>query len=113
MSDKKTSGVKKDISLKEFEAGLAPETPKMKRERFFKRVKDVFSFFGIIDEGYSKADSGGSIINNTPTTNQSFRESHRVEPQQKSHEDYVREKIAQEAYLKMVDGKGDNDCNCK
>lgn len=45
----------------------------------------------------------------------SFKENYRVPdpPRQRTMEDYVRERAAAEAYLKLVDGKGDpQKCDC-
>lgn len=111
MENKEESGVRTDIPLKDFEKYLAPDTPKMKRQRVFLKVKGVLDFFGIIDESSSASGSGGINTSTTSSSSQSFRASYHAEPQQRTHEQWVMDEMAHEAYHKMVDGKGDHDCD--
>ena len=112
MSDKKQiSGVRTDMSLNEFKRNLIPETPRMKREKLGKKVKGVLDFFGLMDDGSTASKGGGINLHTSHTSSsQDFRASQRVEPQPRTHEQWVIEQTAHKAYHKMVDGKGDHDC---
>lgn len=119
MSEKKTiSGVRTDLSPSEFGARMSKANPKGAKKsgnikRGFGKVNYILSALGLMpmltsDSG-SKGHRSHGHVAHTPN---SFKESYRVEqtPRARTHEDWVKEEIAQEAYMKMVDGKGDHDC---
>lgn len=118
MSEKKTiSGVRTDLSPSEFSAGMKKVENKgaKKGENFksgFGKFNYILSALGIMpmltNDSGSKGQRGHGHAHHTPN---SFKESYRVEPtpRTRSHEDMVREHIAHDAYMDMVDGKGDNE----
>lgn len=118
MSEKKTiSGVRTDLSPSEFGARMSKATPKgaKKSENAksgFGKINYVLSALGLMpmltNDSGSKGHRGHGHAPHTPSN---FRESYRVEPtpRTRSHEDMVREHIAHDAYMDMVDGKGDNE----
>jgi len=124
MSEKKTiSGVKTDLSPSEFSAKLNKVESKGSKSRknskgTFGKINYILSALGIIpmltNDSSSKGYRGHGHVGGTPHPANSFKESYRVDPPpQRTHEDWVKEQIAKSAYMKMVDGKGDHDCDCK
>ena len=77
-------------------------------------VKFVGAIFGVTEKSIldSSRNSGhGHAGAHHHHSSNNFKQSYRVDPPpQRSHEDWVRDEMAREAYMKMVDGKGDHDC---
>ena len=116
---KKISGVRTDLSPSEFSANLSKmENIESVKKVFNSEKKEKFGKFNYIlsalglmpmltkNSGSRGARGHGHIQYPQPN----FRESYRVEPRPPSHEDMVKAHIAHDAYMKLVDGKGDNDC---
>ena len=116
MSEKKTiSGVRTDLSPSEFGARMSKATPKGAKKsenakKGFGRINYVLSALGLMpmltNDSGSKGHRGHGPVHHTQNN---FRESYRVEPPRRTHEDMVREHIAHDAYMDMVDGKGDEE----
>ena len=118
MSENKTSGVRADLSPSEFKSKMDQVAPKKsnkgsKIKDFFVKFTDILSSFGLFPVLNSKANnrSHGHVGGCYNHSSNSFRESYRVDqtPRRRTHEDMVREHIAHDAYMDMVDGKGDNE----
>lgn len=119
MSEKRTiSGVRTDISPSEFGARLKKVENKSEKrsENFktgFKKVNYILSALGLMpmltnDSGSRGRRDHGHVSDHHHSSN-SFKQSYRVDPPRRTHEDMVREHIAHDAYMDMVDGKGDNE----
>ena len=115
MSEKKTiSGVRTELSPSEFSANLnkVESNKGSKRSKgTFGRINYVLSALGLMpmltNDSGSKGNRSHGHVHNTPSN---FRETYRVDPPpRRTHEDMVREHIAHDAYMDMVDGKGDNE----
>ena len=74
-------------------------------------IKFVGAIFGITKESLlsssSRSSNGHAGAYHNSSNN--FKQSYRVDTPQRTHEDMVREHIAHDAYMDMVDGKGDNE----
>lgn len=125
MSEKKTiTGVRTDLSPDEFTANMKKMNSKGtkshgKAKKFWSNFFDNLSSLGLFPSLNTGRGPGGGHRGGTyhggGHQSPSFRENYRVPdaPRQRTMEDYVREKQAAEAYLKMVDGKGDpQKCDC-
>lgn len=120
MSEKRTiSGVRTDLSPSEFSAKIDSTTPKgqarkSKVKRFFGNLGEVLSSLGFIP--VLKSSSSTSKVyrgHSAPVhhSGNSFKESYRVEtPPRRTHEQWLIDEMAHQAYHDMVDGKGDHDC---
>lgn len=114
---RKISGVRTDLFPEEVEKKLNKNGWKKQQrssgvKKFFGRLGEFLTSFGILPVMSSshryKGHRGHAHDHNTSNN---FRDTYRVNPQpQRSHEDWVRDEMARDAYMKMVDGKGDHDC---
>lgn len=123
MSEKrKISGVRTDLSPNEFSAKISSVSPKggsgKKIRSFFSSLGEILSSFGWIpvlkpSSNSSKGHRGGHYEPAHHSSN-SLKETYRVEPApRRTHEDMVLEHMAYDAYMDLVDGKGDHDCGCE
>ena len=113
MGEKK-SAVRTDLSPKEFASAVKVsngETKGTKFKRIFSNLGEILSSLGLIPALNSNSKGHkhhGGAHHYSPN---SFKESYRVDPPpQRTHEDWVKEQIARDAYMDLVDGKGDHDC---
>lgn len=102
----------KNMSPDEFWAKAPAETPRMKRQRTWKKVKKVAEILGLDSLGEASSKSrgrhhGGGAHSAPPPQSSSaaFRQEQAFD-----YEQWVRKEMAAEAYSKLVDGKGDHDC---
>ena len=117
MSEKKTiSGVRTDLSPSEFSAKLNKvesnkDAKSSKNSKgTFGKINYVLSALGVMpmltkDSG-SKGRRGHGHVAHIPNN---FRETYRVEPRPPTHEEMVKAHMAHDAYMDLVDGKGDNE----
>lgn len=122
MSEDNKSELRKDLSPSEFEAKMDNVAPKGQKtwekvKGFFGNLLDALSSLGflpVFTSGSSKTRGhhghAGGEVNYQASSN--FRESQRVNtPPTRTHEQWLIDQMAHEAYYKMVDGKGDHDCD--
>ena len=117
MSDNKKIDISdkiKNMNPDEFWKSAPAETPRMKRQRTWKKVKKVLEFLGLDSLGEASSKSGGRHSGggtySAPPPQQSSSSAFRQE-QAFDYEQWVRKEMAHEAYYKMVDGKGDHECD--
>lgn len=117
MGEKK-SGIRDDISLDEFAERMDKVSPRSegkgpKAKSFFEKATDFLSSFGIIPVIF-KSSKGTSCSGPNNTSGNRFREEIHVnttpQPPKPTHEDMIKAHMAHDAYMSMVDGKGDHDC---
>lgn len=108
----KTVNRMKQMSPEEFAKNMPKETREMKSGRLWEKIKRFFNALGIGDDyGAYNRNSSSSSSTSHESSSSDFRQSYRADtPPRRTHEDWVREQIAREAYMQMVDGKGDHDC---
>lgn len=121
MSEKRTiSGVRTDLSPSEFSAKIDSTTPKgqakkSKAKKFFGNLGEVLSSLGFIPVLKPGSSTSSKVYrgHSAPVhhSGNSFKESYRVDPPRRpTHEDMVVAHMAHDAYMDLVDGKGDHDC---
>ena len=105
----------KSISPSEFEKSIPPETAGMKIKRKWGKFKRILEAFGITgSSGTGGFNTSSANSTSSHSSNSDFRTSHKVNtPPQRTMEDWYIEHMNYEAYYKMVDGKGDDDCGHK
>ena len=115
MNEKK-SGVRTDLDPSEFADKMCKGVNKRSRFKdFFSNFSYIISALGLfpmISTG-TKVKKGHGHSNVTHYSSSDFKQNYRVEnkPQPRTHEQWLVDEMAHEAYHKMVDGKGDHDCN--
>jgi len=104
----------KGMNPDEFWKSAPAETPRMKTQRKWHKIKEVLKFLGLDSLGESSSKStgrhSGGEIHSAPPPQQSSSAAFRQE-QSFNYEDWVRKEMAYRAYSKMVDGKGDHECD--
>ncbi len=121
MSNQKDNNVKAGISMSDFAKSFGSPMKYQKeadRKNKFRNIKEFFQGIGLLPTlkgSISKGSSGVGHVHGggggpRPPSGSDFRASHRVDTtsSKPSHEDMVVAHMAHDAYMDLVDGKGDD-----
>ena len=118
MGERQISGARTDLSPSEFKAKMDKVAPKdqkrkEKSKNFWGKLIENMSSLGLLPpvksdyKGPRGHAHGGSYHSQG-----GFKASYRVDttPQPRTHEQWLVDEMAHQAYHDLVDGKGDHDC---
>ena len=111
----------KSMTAKEISAISKKAKQKGLMSKFKDKIKDFKELLGAygliyVPKNSKQGNHRGRVNGVQYSPRESFQENYRVQPTpapRRTHEDMVVEHMAHDAYMSLVDGKGDHDCDCK